>query len=532
MGRYDVELVVKARDEATAELSAIQQRIMGQFKTMGTGGNGAGGGGVGAQLAQQAEARADLEDRLFAATNSAHEVELRNLDAHYEAMAIKYQKNEQMLTLIRKTQAAEREKIVANAIRSEAGGSEGAPARGMQQAARATQDMTNAAIRAGVALGVVRGAVSLIGGAFKLANGDVEGFDKAMERLPLGLGALWRDSRTMWTEIIDEMTGKAEKARKEAEKTAQAIASLRTTRAGRALVFGAADDLDSYDRTRGREGADLERAQAQMDFDNQRRRIGEEAGKNGADPAAARVAIEQQRELLNKRLADIDKRENARRLQADQDLMDEISETAARGMEDEAAREQKLLAIRQRRRREEYEREKKPTDMLQNIEYAEKANLDRELDAKRKEREKEQRETYLRNATERLQSERKLAFDVAEARVKATMDGDEREKALRKLKNQQELEEASRNGLNVEQVRLRQAYEEQEAQKRKDRPRDPSLMYEARFLQFGFGGAADPRWATELNKNGANQVTATEQVKTAIENLNKGALVITKARFG
>lgn len=52
-----------------------------------------------------------LESRLFAATNSSRDVELRNADMYFSQLKTKWRNNEQMLTLITKTWAAERARI-------------------------------------------------------------------------------------------------------------------------------------------------------------------------------------------------------------------------------------------------------------------------------------------------------------------------------------------------------------------------------------------------------------------------------------
>jgi hypothetical protein len=88
------------------KVSALQKKIAQQFKFATFDERSIG------RIESQFETVGDIQDRLFAATHTNLEVALKGHEDYFSAMRIKWQDNESVLTLISKTETAERKKIL------------------------------------------------------------------------------------------------------------------------------------------------------------------------------------------------------------------------------------------------------------------------------------------------------------------------------------------------------------------------------------------------------------------------------------
>lgn len=92
--------------EIDPSLSAIQQRVAAGFKFAGFDTSALEG------MKSQFETAGNLQDRLFAATHTNLETALKQHADYFANLRVTWQKNESMLTLINKTETAERAKIL------------------------------------------------------------------------------------------------------------------------------------------------------------------------------------------------------------------------------------------------------------------------------------------------------------------------------------------------------------------------------------------------------------------------------------
>jgi hypothetical protein len=114
---HNVDLLIRVRDEASKKLglfadnmTEFQRRIVGNIASRQAG----MGGDETSLLKKQFEERFNLEDRLYRASHNSQQVALRDTEEYFSQLRVKWQNNQSMLTLIDRTESAERKKIMAD----------------------------------------------------------------------------------------------------------------------------------------------------------------------------------------------------------------------------------------------------------------------------------------------------------------------------------------------------------------------------------------------------------------------------------
>jgi len=114
---HEVDLLIRVRDEATKKLGLFADN-MTEFQRRISTTLASRQAGMGSdetnQLKKQFEDRFNLEDRLYRATHNFKQIALKDTDEYFAAMRVKWQNNQSMLTMIDRTQAAERKRIMAD----------------------------------------------------------------------------------------------------------------------------------------------------------------------------------------------------------------------------------------------------------------------------------------------------------------------------------------------------------------------------------------------------------------------------------
>lgn len=115
MSEHNVDLVIRARDEASAKIGLFADNMTAMQAKIA---KAIGGANLKYdtvdKLKSQFEQRFELEDRLYSATHTGQQTALKNTDEYFAGLKIKWQTNQSMLTLIDRTEAAERKRILSD----------------------------------------------------------------------------------------------------------------------------------------------------------------------------------------------------------------------------------------------------------------------------------------------------------------------------------------------------------------------------------------------------------------------------------
>jgi len=227
----------------TANVSNVQKQIATQFKFTGLDNRAT------QQIKSQLEMQQAMGDRLFAATHSNLETDLRSHDEYYANLAMGWQNNESMLTLISKTGTVERQRIIENAS---------------AQFSQKTMSMIRSVLRVGM-YAYAADSLMNMGAEMMKAQRSGESMTIAfIENLPIinrftsGIKAL-----------TYEMSGLAA-----AEERAKAVGKF--TEGANAII----KSMDEQRRLRGLAPEAAKKEQALIDYENRKSAIGDLSGSS------------------------------------------------------------------------------------------------------------------------------------------------------------------------------------------------------------------------------------------------------------
>ncbi len=455
----------------------------------------------------EAQQKLEIEDRLYALTHARRDVELRHLDQYYAVLRRKHADNAEMLALIDKTYAAERNSILGQNRQGFVGkGGKEAVNQNATFLASSVMGSTGGAIGMAVnnvfAFGLTGGAIA---GAFMLANASIKKTVESAEQLRQIVAELAVSAKRFGEVLLGDAptTGRGDRLRQaekeleaERDKAAKQRSELEndTLAKGRSWVskqFHANSALgqvldklgyngDDYDVRVGM-AADMEQ-RSKDNLDKVRKQLREqkemaEARRAAADAAtveAARIGAmvdgpEKQRlELLHRQA-----QERRKAAEANQDKAGSVNEQAiaARQAIERAALERRLQdeITRERAGAQEMrlglmltgiERERALLAHKHQQELAEYQRSGRDA-AALLERQSLEREAIQRGVQER---NRGLAIDAGQAQLALIKDQGQRELAQLTLRHRLELEEARKAGLDTSLVAAKQAAEMQALQ--------------------------------------------------------------------
>lgn len=213
MGARDIEIIIKARDEATAVMGDVAARTREIFSIGEFGGAAAPGRGAwAARIAEQMSQRADLDRRLFDATHTARDRELRDTDEYFGRLQNRWAGHEQMLVAIQQTHAATRQQIMKEETSTRLA---------------AMRSWEIGGIRIVAAAQVARGALDLLAAGAQLAEGDFKGLDATLRSLPLGIGGVYASARRVFWDLVQNTQEIEARRSKERAGRAQDTAIMR-----------------------------------------------------------------------------------------------------------------------------------------------------------------------------------------------------------------------------------------------------------------------------------------------------------------